>query len=228
MNINETEKLKGNIETTSSLNAQQIAPIEGATFQDELNKLTEKKIELGMVDFSQFIALGQTSFSGFQYSPNMTDSLVNETLNVGETYKYDTKKIENVDAMFFLNAASNNGTINIKMKDETSVIDATNYKTMEVSKTLGDLITKSMETNKSVRLDFDDHVTVILKVAKDGRIDTTFIPQDKQVEQYLKNNIDYLKVRFDEQNIAYSNISYKPYRQQRNNKQGDKQWMTLM
>ena len=92
MNINETEKLKGNIETTSSLNAQQIAPIEGATFQDELNKLTEKKIELGMVDFSQFITLGQTSFSGFQYSPNMTDSLVNETLNVGETYKYDTKK----------------------------------------------------------------------------------------------------------------------------------------
>ena len=141
MNINETEKLKGNIETTSSLNSSQITPLKEVTFQDELSKLTQKKAELGMVDFSQFIALGQTSFSSFQYSPNMTDSLVNETLNVGETYKYDTKKIENVDAMFFLNAATNNGTINIKMNDETSVIDATNYKTMEVSKTLRDLIT---------------------------------------------------------------------------------------
>lgn len=51
MNINETEKLKGNIETTSSLNAQQIAPIEGATFQDELNKLTEKKLNLEWLIF---------------------------------------------------------------------------------------------------------------------------------------------------------------------------------
>jgi len=217
MNINENNELKGKI-STENLSIAQGAVSGGSydgavSFKDELKKMTETNDTALLVDPSQFVA-----FNFEQLNPIADDSLINEALDVGETFKIDTKTIENNDAMFFLNISNNQETINLKLDNDT-IIDASNYKTMEVSKTLSDLIVKAKGNNKAVRLDFDDHVTVVLKVSKEGKIDTTFIPQDKQVEQYLKNNIDYLKVRFDEQGIAYSNISYKPYRQNKNNKQ---------
>lgn len=208
MNISENKELKGINGQSETLQTAGIQ-INETSFKDEFEKLLDSPA----LDPSSLVqAIGINPMIQFEPSIDF------------ETYEYDTKTIEDVDAMFFLNISTMPDPINLKINDETSVIDASNYKTMEVSKTLGDLITKSMESNKAVRLDFDDHVTVVLKVSKDGKIDTTFIPQNKEVENYLKNNIDYLKVRFDEQNIAYSNISYKPYKQpnNRNKKQGDK------
>ena len=220
INVNESE-LKGKIttETVNGITAVTESGSKSISFKEELDKLASENVENGLIDPSSLLSsaiLNPVTENGV-----ISDENINNVFDVGETYKYDTKKIENADAMFFLNVSSNSDTINIKFDNDT-VIDASNYKTMEVSKTLSDLIAKSQETNKSLRLDFDDHVTVVLKVSKEGKIDTTFIPQDRQVEQYLKNNIDYLKVRFDEQSIAYSNISYKPYRQKNSNKQGDK------
>ncbi len=221
MSINENNEFKGKITAEGdSLPSAATVTAEGTTFKDEFDKLLDNS---GAIDASAFIASPLSSIPS-QIDYTVFDSSINETLGVGETYKIDTKKIENADAMFFLNISSaGSDSVNLQINNDTSVIDASNYKTMEVSKTLGDIIMKSAENNKAVRLDFDNNVTVVLKVSREGKIDTTFIPQDKQVEQYLKNNIDYLKVRFDEQNIAYSNISYKPYRQNKNNKQGDKQ-----
>jgi len=208
MNINEKKELNGNIQIEG---LPQVTPAvqNGASFKDEFDKL------LTSSEYAQISLLTQ-------------DFTVNQVLGLDENieieqFNYDTKKIENVDAMFFLNVSSNAGNMNLQLNDETSVIDASNYKTMEVSKTLGDMLVKASQNNNALRLDFDNNVTVILKVAADGRIDTTFFPRDKEVENYLKNNIDYLKSRFEVQNIAYSNISYKPYREgnQKNKRQGE-------
>lgn len=193
---------------------------DGLSFKDEFEKLL---IEKTSEDADLLIgSIGINPYLQFNF----------EDYEIEETFKYDTKTIENVDAMFFLNISNQGESVNLKINDDLSVIDASNYKTMEVSKTLGDMILRASENNKSVRLDFDDHVTVVLKVSKDGKIDASFFPQNKEVENYLKNNIDYLKVRFDEQSIAYSNISYKPYKEpnknNNNSKQGDKKWTTRM
>ena len=202
--LNQIQTLEGNIQDNFQIP-------EGATFKDEFNKLLDNGVDGSFL--VQTVPINPVL--DFQNSFDI------------ETIEIDTKEIENTDAMFFLNIAANSDTQNLQIKDETSVIDAANYKTMEISKTVGDLILRAQENNKAVRLDFDNRVTVVLRVAKDGKIDATFFPQEKEVENYLKNNIDYLKVRFDEQNIAYSNISYKPYRQNKqnnnNNNQGDKQ-----
>ena len=219
--INETmtnEVLSGQIavnKETQGINTQG-----GISFKNEFEKLL---IEKTNEDANLMIgSIGLNPYLEFNY----------EDYEIEETFNYDTKTIENVDAMFFLNISNQADTINLKLTDNLNVIDATNYKTMEVSKTLGDMLFKASEDNKSVRLDFDNHVTVVLKVAKDGKIDASFFPQNKEVENYLKNNIDYLKVRFDEQSIAYSNISYKPYKEpnknNNNSKQGDKKWTTRM
>lgn len=219
MSINENQpqgELKGNIQINSNrFEASNTAKTtEGSTFKDEFSKLadnTTSQIDTSMIAS----ALGLYQAAPINtYTPSLEEEF--------DSYLIDTKTIDNKDAMFFLNISSQGENVNIKLNNDTSIIDASSYKTMEVSKTLGDIIMKSAENNKSVRLDFDNRVTVVLKVSKEGKIDASFFPQDKQVEQYLRNNIDYLKVRFDEQNIAYSNISYRPYRQNRNNRQGDK------
>lgn len=168
-------------------------------FKDEFDKML-----LESVDASQFVQLAPLEI----------------LMQADENISLDTKSIEDVDAMFFFNISNTGETnLNLQIKDNENVIDAANYKTMPVSKTIGDILMKASENNKSVRLDFDNQVTVVLKVAKDGRIDATFFPQDKQVENYLRNNIDYLKVRFDEQNIAYANLSYKPYQKNKQSKE---------
>ncbi len=184
-----------------------------------------------------FIKTGNTAFkdefdkllnSNFAFDPSAVISGLmpvdylqpTDIMEEFETISINTKEVENVDAMFFLNAANQGENLNFTLKDSINVIDATNYKTMEVSKTLGNLLMQSAQNNKALRLDFDNNVTVILKVAADGKIDASFIPQNREVENYLKNNIDYLKQRFDEQTIAYSNISYKPYKQPKDERQG--------
>lgn len=218
MSINENQpnnELKGNVRIDASNGSlDKTIQKDGVSFKNEFDKLISDNSNT--VDTS-LIASSLGLYPLF--TPEFTPDIQSEEF---DSYFIDTKTIDNKDAMFFLNISSRGENVNIKLNNDTSIIDASNYKTMEVSKTLGDIIMKSAENNKSVRLDFDNRVTVVLKVSKEGKIDASFFPQDKQVEQYLRNNIDYLKVRFDEQNIAYSNISYRPYRQNRNNKQGDK------
>ena len=218
MSINENQpnnELKGNVRIDASNGSLgKTIQKDGVSFKNEFDKLISDNSNT--VDTS-LIASSLGLYPLF--TPEFTPDIQSEEF---DSYFIDTKTIDNKDAMFFLNISSRSENVNIKLNNDTSIIDASNYKTMEVSKTLGDIIMKSAENNKSVRLDFDNRVTVVLKVSKEGKIDASFFPQDKQVEQYLRNNIDYLKVRFDEQNIAYSNISYRPYRQNRNNRQGDK------
>lgn len=97
-------------------------------------------------------------------------------------------------------------------------------KSAEVSKALMNLLEEAYKTQKPTRIDFDNNVSVILRINKEGKVSAEFIPSDKAVEQYLRNNIGYLKERLDEQNIDYGDIMYKPYKdnskKQRNNQNG--------
>ena len=81
-------------------------------------------------------------------------------------------------------------------------------KNVQVSSVLMEKLSESMKTNQPFRIDFDKDVSVIIKVNKDGSLAANFIPGDKAVEQYLRNNIASLRQRFDEQNLPYSELSY--------------------
>ncbi len=100
-------------------------------------------------------------------------------------------------------------------------------KTAKVSSALLEALSDSMKTNKSFRIDFDKDVSVVMRVDRDGNINANFIPGDKAVEAYLRNNISYLRQRFDEQNLPYNELSYSKHRRQdqeeekRNNKENN-------
>lgn len=150
------------------------------------------------------------------------------TINSASTFDYDVINMSDSDANFFANLVQNT---DMSMKSiATQVNDAMAngtegvQKSVQVSSVLMDKLSESMKTNQPFRIDFDKDVSVILKVNKDGSLAANFIPGDKAVEQYLRNNISSLRQRFDDQNLPYSELSYSNSRQQqqekrRNNKE---------
>ena len=74
-----------------------------------------------------------------------------------------------------------------------------------------------------MRIDFDQNVSVVLRIGKDGAIAANFIPGDKAVEQYLRNNIESLKATFNENDLPYTDLSYSNSSKQQNERRRNKQ-----
>ena len=209
----------------------------------EANKLSQ---ELQNSDdiVSDDLLKGGINFTDFKYhnegqsilSQNI-QNLINtkdlmSTINSASTFDYDVINMSDSDANFFANLVQNTDMsmksiatqINDAMANGTEGVQ----KSVQVSSVLMDKLSESMKTNQPFRIDFDKDVSVILKVNKDGSLAANFIPGDKAVEQYLRNNISSLRQRFDDQNLPYSDVDktlvYSNSRQQqqekrRNNKE---------
>lgn len=178
---------------------------------------------------------GGINFTDFKYhnesqsllSQNIQD-LINtkdlmNTVNSASTFDYDVINMSDSDATFFANLVQNT---DMSMKSIASQInsqmleDSQNVQqSVQVSSVLMNKLAESLKTNQPFRIDFDKDVSVILKVNKDGSLAANFIPGDKAVEQYLRNNISFLKQRFDEQDLPYSQLSYSNSRQQQQKRQ---------
>lgn len=93
-----------------------------------------------------------------------------------------------------------------------------------MSKALADLIAKSMKDNQPVRIDFDNNISVIIKIGRDGKISADFLPSSQVAEAYLKENLPLLKQRFDESNIEYDELNHRQQKQdeKENQKKGRK------
>ena len=155
-----------------------------------------------------------------------TKSLMS-TVNSATTFDYDVINMSDSDANFFANLVQNTdmsmkgivANINDQVADGAQNIQ----QNVQVSSVLMDKLVESMKTNQPFRIDFDKDVSVIIKVNKDGSLAANFIPGDKAVEQYLRNNISFLKQRFDEQNLSYSQLSYSNSRQQQQQRRQNKE-----
>ena len=134
------------------------------------------------------------------------------------------------DADFFINLTQNNDVSvqNITAQAQNMLNQGANAKevkqNVQISQTLLEAINTAKENNQPLRIDFDQNVSVILRVNKEGAISANFIPGSKAVEQYLKNNIDSLKAAFNENELPYSDLSYsnrgrQQQRENRRNKQ---------
>lgn len=133
------------------------------------------------------------------------------SLGNGET---SNLKMSESDADFFINLTqSENVNLSSVQAQAQNMInngaDVTDVKqNVQVSQTLLNALSEARENNQPIRIDFDQNISVILRVGRDGAISAQFIPGDKAVEQYLRNNIESLKSSFDEQDLPYSELSY--------------------
>ena len=199
----------------------------------DLKKLLEAKDADNISVEQQNVQNMNMQMDGEQINQNYADKF---GFDIGESQKnkyglflnYDTVKISREDAKFFADLVenkqfaiqNNDGKSElIKFSDEIGPT----YKTQQTSKVLIDLVNKAYEDGKPVRIDFDSNVSVILKIDKKGKISAEFIPGDKAVEEYLRNNIRFLKQRLDDQNISYNDILYRQSKNNQNNSRNKKQ-----
>lgn len=173
--------------------------------------------------------------NGTQFNLNnnlMTANTRAEISSVQPKVDYTSIQMSDSDAMFFSNLVKNT---DMSMQSIASEFQKTLARgqvqqaqsTAKASAALIAALQESSKTNQPFRIDFDKDVSVILKVDKEGKINANFIPGDKAVEAYLRNNIDFLRQRFNEENIAYGDLNYSKSRQekqeqeQRNKKRSD-------
>lgn len=197
------------VENTNTAEQNYEIPAKSATFGEAYTK--KSTVGVFKSEFEKLLS----SFAKDKVL-NKDDEINKLFLNLDFASQYDIEstKINQQDAMFFLNVLNQNGLINYQAQDEGLQITTKNDQQIQVSKTLMSMLKTSVDTKKPIRMDFDNNVTVILKLDDKGKINAHFIPGDKAVEEYLKNNIPYLRQRFDEQNISYSNISYRQHKEQ--------------
>lgn len=204
----------------------------------EANKLAEELKEPDDIVPSDVYS-GGVNFTDFKYhnegqsllSQNIQDLLntkdLMSTVNSATTIDYDAINMSDSDANFFANLVQNTdmsmksivNQINEQMAEGAQNIQ----QNVQVSSVLMDKLAESMKTNQPFRIDFDKDVSVIIKVNKDGSLAANFIPGDKAVEQYLRNNISSLRQRFDEQNLSYTQLSYSNSRQQQQQRRQNKE-----
>lgn len=181
---------------------------------------------------------GTVNFTDYKYN-NESQSLLSQNIqnllntkdlmtavNSATPVDYDSINMSDEDANFFANLVQNT---DMSMKDIASQVaenqNSQTSQSVQVSSVLMEKLADSMKTNQAFRINFDKDVSVIIKVNKDGSLMANFIPGDKAVEQYLKENISSLRQRFDDENLPYSQLSYSNSReqqqQQRRKKEND-------
>ena len=143
-------------------------------------------------------------------------------LNLTPSIDYTTINMTSNDAKFFVDLVQNSDKtmqgivkeIQTQLEKGTEEIQTTS----RISQTLLNTIKEGMKTNQPFRIDFGKDVSVVLQIDKNGVISANFIPGNTAVEQYLRNNIDYLRQTFDEENLPYNSLSYGEQKQKQEEK----------
>lgn len=232
MNVNENkDKLPAmNMNMNFAGNGQ---PFSSFMANDKIN--SEKQLANNLKDLAEEAAIMSTMAENIAIANRISQSKLqnNQDLNVSEkintqatkinengilkldkesgiivdtVVKYDNVIMNKSDVEFFANIVNNNA------QNLDSLSSEALEKNIGVSKTLADLIAKSMNENKPFRIDFDNNISIIIKITRDGKLSADFLPSSQVAEAYLKENLPLLKQRFDENNINYGELNQRNQR----------------
>ena len=138
-------------------------------------------------------------------------------ITVENVVKFDSVIMNQADVEVFANLVEKGEADMTKLAPEAA------QKAVKVSKTLADMLAKSMENNQPVRIDFDNNISVIIRVNRNGKISADFLPSSQVAEAYLKENLPLLRQRFDDNNIEYDELNQRNSREQeRQNKKKER------
>ena len=135
-------------------------------------------------------------------------------IKIENIVKFDTIIMNQADVEVFVNLVEN-GELNMN-----NLAPKATERGVQISKTLADMLAKSMETNQPVRINFDNDISVIIRISRNGKITADFLPSSQVAEAYLKENLPLLRQRFDDNNIEYDSLNQRERRnpEKENNK----------
>ena len=160
-----------------------------------------------------------------------TEEMVNSLESIPSDLNLDSLSVSINDALFFINLTKEGQfTVESTPKGEFKNIlqlevaqNVVSKKTVEVTNQIVSLIEKAQKTQKPVRISFDNDVSVVLKIDKNGKVTAEFIPGSLEVENYLRNNIASLRQKFDEQNLPYNDLFYRQNNGRQNKNKNDRE-----
>lgn len=233
----ESKKSEDSKKTESQTSNKEQSGKLGAEKTDASSGLEQMKhASLSMIDVNNSL---RNDIELMMNNTNSADLFASGRLNTisdeifGEMLTFDCTNnmfMTQSDAEFFINLAQNDKINHQAIASQAQIAfeNGTNIgqlqQNVKISETLLNAINIARENNQPIRIDFDQNIAVILRMGKDGSFAANFIPGDKVVEQYLKNNLDSLKSAFQEKDIPYTDLSYsnrgsKHQKEQQRNKE---------
>ena len=129
-------------------------------------------------------------------------------ITIENVVKFDNIAMNEADVEVFTNLVQS-GEVNLNEMAPKAA-----EKSVQVSKTLADMLAKSMDNNQPIRIDFDNNISVIIRVSRDGKISADFLPSSQVAEAYLKENLPLLRQKFEQNNIEYDELNQRERRDQ--------------
>lgn len=237
---NENESNNNILKDNSNMN-NLIFNIKNSKVEKDNEKIDKSKLTktLNKKDNNNFDIISQVEselLNQTNYAINNIESLskINNDFRNETNYVKNNKNIKNVflsvlskdtygnvkqinmtkdDVEFFANVVD----VNLKNQNNNFEINENNLKSAKISNALIEMLNDSRNNGRPVRVDFDNNISVILQVTKDGKLNARFYPGDKAAEEYLRQNIQILKNQLDSNDVEYENISYKERNNQQNN-----------
>lgn len=230
VNIQEPKDLAFQMNANMNFNS------DGQPFANFMNNQNDQKLSSSAKDLAEEKAILSTM------SENIAMANKNRVLNEQETQnqskvktvsnsegvkKVDKKTNVTVETVVkYDNIVMNEGDVDFFAKlVENGQADMTQAtaKSSKVSKTLADMLAKSMKDNQPVRIDFDNNISVIIKVGRDGKISADFLPSSQVAEAYLKENLPLLRQKFEDNNIEYDELNHREQKQDEKERQKKEQ-----
>lgn len=217
--INNDFNIQDNKDLLSQMNPNMNFSGDGQPFASFMNNSSEnKKDELGSSakDLAEEAAILSTMAENLamvkQKTVTREDGIkkvdTKTNIPVENIVKFDSIIMNQADVEVFANLVEN------KEIDMNNLSPKSVEKSVQISKTLADMLLKAKENNQPLRIDFDNNISVIIKISRDGKISADFLPSSQVAEAYLKENLPLLKQRFDENNIDYNELNRRERRDQ--------------
>ena len=203
--LHETEE---ELEEDNSILSTEEENLEMARRNAAMNRLSDedyKTSENDMLFLNDIVALNN------QMSVEKSDVIQN-TQNVLSSLMAQTQKLDNRIDISELTSQDIDciiGLLRSGTSDTSHFTDENNEELNILSEKFLALLRDSIINKKVFRIDFDNQISVIIRIDREGKLSAEFLTKDEAIETYLKNNLHVLKERFEELNVNYKEISYK-------------------
>lgn len=133
---------------------------------------------------------------------NVLSALMNQTKTMDNFNRINLSELSSDDVDYIIGMLQNGGSNCSDFSDDNKELAVLSEKFLA-------LLRDSIINKKVFRIDFDNQISVIIRISIEGKLSAEFLTNDEAIETYLKNNLHVLKERFEALNVDYEELTYK-------------------
>ncbi len=177
----------------------------------ELSDEDYKTTEEDMMFLNEIVALNNQvhieNSTNKQKTENILSALMSQTMNVTNFNKIDLSELKKADVDCIV------GLLRRGVQDSSCFTDENNDELDNLSRKFLDLLRDTIVNNKDFRIDFDNDISVIIRINKDGQLNVELQTTDEDLANHIKENLHILREKFEALNVKYDEISLKQMKQ---------------